>query len=129
MGVVVWPREIFTQGTDGASIGLVKFASIDVPLNLSTDPWLPVLDSVDARQIIAPWQMADPALVRPDWPRADLNLACLNLAGLELAGLELLIGLVFLAAPPPMPKTGKCARCPIPNACVPVSPLLLLPSM
>lgn len=34
--------------------------------------------------------MADPAIVAPDWPRADLNLACY----------EFLIGLVFMAAPP-----------------------------
>ncbi|MCB1387905.1 MAG: type I-E CRISPR-associated protein Cse1/CasA [Rhodobacteraceae bacterium] len=59
-------------------------------LHLLIDPWIPVLDTAGMRRIIAPWQMADPALVRPDWPRADLNLACL----------EFLIGLVFLADPP-----------------------------
>lgn len=42
------------------------------------------------RQVIAPWQMADGDLLRPDWPRPDLNIACL----------ELLIGLVYLADPP-----------------------------
>ncbi len=61
-----------------------------MPLNLISDPWIPVLDTHGARQIIAPWQMTDPDLMRPDWPRADLNIACL----------ELLIGLVFLADPP-----------------------------
>lgn len=61
-----------------------------MPLNLITDPWIPVLDADGARRVIAPWQMADPSLMRPDWPRADLNIACL----------ELLIGLVFLADPP-----------------------------
>lgn len=59
-------------------------------LNLISDPWIPVLDGSGARQVIAPWQMADPDLVRPDWPRPDLNIACL----------ELLIGLVYLADPP-----------------------------
>ena len=59
-------------------------------LNLISDPWIPVIDRQGQRRIIAPWQIADPSLVRPDWPRADLNIACL----------ELLIGLVFLADPP-----------------------------
>ena len=34
--------------------------------------------------------MAEPGILRPDWPRPDLNIACY----------ELLIGLVFLADPP-----------------------------
>lgn len=59
-------------------------------LNLITDRWIPVLDRDGRRRIVAPWDIADPALVRPDWPRADLNIACL----------ELLVGLVFLADPP-----------------------------
>ncbi|MDO5603768.1 MAG: type I-E CRISPR-associated protein Cse1/CasA [Paracoccus sp. (in: a-proteobacteria)] len=59
-------------------------------LNLITDPWIPVFDRDGTRRLIAPWQMADMAIARLDWPRADLNVACL----------ELLIGLVFLADPP-----------------------------
>lgn len=59
-------------------------------MNLITDPWIPTLDTDGARHIIAPWQIANRAWVRFDWPRADLNIACL----------ELLIGLVFLADPP-----------------------------
>lgn len=61
-----------------------------MPLNLITDPWIPVVDASGNRTLIAPWQMADRSLQRIDWPRADLNLGCL----------ELLIGLVFLADPP-----------------------------
>ena len=61
-----------------------------MPLNLVSDPWIPVIDRHGQRRIIAPWQVADADLLRPDWPRADLNIACL----------ELLIGLVFLADPP-----------------------------
>ena len=61
-----------------------------MPLNLISDPWIPVRDRNDERRMIAPWQMADDQLLRPDWPRPDLNLGCL----------ELLIGLVFLADPP-----------------------------
>jgi len=61
-----------------------------MPLNLITDAWIPVRAKDGTRNIIAPWQMADPDLARPDWPRADLNIACY----------ELLIGLVFLADPP-----------------------------
>lgn len=59
-------------------------------LNLIYDQWIPVLDHDGSRRVIAPWQMADAALSRPDWPRPDLNIACL----------ELLIGLVYLADPP-----------------------------
>jgi CRISPR system Cascade subunit CasA len=59
-------------------------------LNLIEDPWIPVLCEDGTRRVIAPWQMADPGLLRPDWPRPDLNIACC----------ELLIGLVFLADPP-----------------------------
>lgn len=59
-------------------------------LNLISDPWIPVLDRNGNRRAIAPWQMADGVLLRPDWPRPDLNIACL----------ELLIGLVYLADPP-----------------------------
>lgn len=42
------------------------------------------------RQIIAPWEAASPEISAPDWPRADFDIACY----------ELLIGLVFMAAPP-----------------------------
>ena len=61
-----------------------------MPLNLISDAWIPVRMKDGARRVIAPHQMADPAIAAPDWPRADLNLACY----------ELLIGLVFMAAPP-----------------------------
>lgn len=61
-----------------------------MPLNLITDAWIPVIDNAGVQRIIAPWQMADTGILRPDWPRADLNIACL----------ELLIGMVFLADPP-----------------------------
>ncbi|BCI67687.1 type I-E CRISPR-associated protein Cse1/CasA [Acetobacter aceti] len=59
-------------------------------LNLINDPWIPVLCTDGSHRIIVPWQMAEPDVVQPDWPRPDLNIACL----------ELLIGLVFLADPP-----------------------------
>lgn len=59
-------------------------------LNLISDPWIPVICSDGARRIIAPWQIAEPGVLAPDWPRPDLNIACH----------ELLIGLVFLADPP-----------------------------
>lgn len=59
-------------------------------LNLISDSWIPVVDHDGTRRIIAPWEMADPSIQRPDWPRADLNIACL----------ELLIGLVYMADPP-----------------------------
>jgi CRISPR system Cascade subunit CasA len=59
-------------------------------LNLIEDPWIPVFCADGARRVIAPWEMAEADILRPDWPRPDLNIAC-N---------ELLIGLVFLADPP-----------------------------
>ncbi len=59
-------------------------------LNLVNDPWVPVRRSDDGPRIIRPDQIAEPGVIFPDWPRADLNIACL----------ELLMGLVFLADPP-----------------------------
>lgn len=61
-----------------------------MPLNLISDAWIPVRGKDGARRVIAPWQIAEPEIDFPDWPRADLNIACL----------ELLIGLVFMADPP-----------------------------
>lgn len=58
-------------------------------LNLINDPWIPVRCRA-GRRVIRPDQIAEPDVLRPDWPRPDLNLACL----------ELLVGLVYLAHPP-----------------------------
>ena len=52
-------------------------------LNLISDPWIPVL-RISGPDTIRPDQIAEPDVVRPAWPRPDLNLACL----------ELLIGMV-----------------------------------
>ncbi|MFN4131195.1 MAG: type I-E CRISPR-associated protein Cse1/CasA, partial [Paracoccaceae bacterium] len=59
-------------------------------LNLLDDPWIPVICEDGARRVIAPWQMGEEGILRPDWPRPDLNLACY----------EFLIGLVYLSDPP-----------------------------
>lgn len=60
-----------------------------MPLNLITDSWIPAIR--DREQVtLRPDQIAEEGVVRPDWPRPDLNLACL----------ELLVGLLFLADPP-----------------------------
>ena len=58
-------------------------------LNLISDPWIPVVRRGGC-DTVRPDQIADPDILRPDWPRPDLNLACL----------ELLIGLTYLAHPP-----------------------------
>ena len=58
-------------------------------LNLVSDSWIPVLRR-SGRDTIRPDQIAEPDVLRPDWPRPDLNLACY----------ELLIGMVYLAHPP-----------------------------
>lgn len=76
-----------------------------MPLNLISDAWIPVLDASGRRRVIAPWQMADPDLLRPDWPRADLNIACL----------ELLIGLVFLVDPPEHVEDWQDRQAPDPE--------------
>lgn len=59
-----------------------------MPLNLISDHWIPV-STTAGRRVIRPDQIAEPGVLFPDWPRADLNIACL----------ELLIGLVYLADP------------------------------
>lgn len=74
-------------------------------LNLISDAWIPVLDREGCRRVIAPWQMADAKLLRPDWPRPDLNVACL----------ELLIGLVLLADPPAEDEEWEERRAPDPE--------------
>lgn len=74
-------------------------------LNLIDDPWIPVILKDGSRRVIAPWQMADSDVIRPDWPRADLNLACL----------ELLIGLVYLADPPEHVEDWDDRRKPDPD--------------
>lgn len=76
-----------------------------MPLNLITDPWISVLARDGTRRTIAPWQMADRELDRPNWPRADLDLACT----------ELLIGLVFLADPPLHDEDWRDPRAPDPD--------------
>ena len=76
-----------------------------MPLNLISDPWIPVRDRNDQRRTIAPWQMADDQLLRPDWPRPDLNLGCL----------EFLIGLVFLADPPENVEDWEERQAPDPD--------------
>lgn len=59
-------------------------------MNLIQDTWIPVRLRDGSQRVIAPYDMAQPDVMFPDWPRPDFNLACL----------ELLIGLVFLADPP-----------------------------
>lgn len=69
---------------EGVSVGYFHL------LNLIEDAWIPVVCEDGARRVIAPWQMAESGVLRPDWPRPDLNIACY----------EFLIGLVFMADPP-----------------------------
>ena len=76
-----------------------------MPINLISDPWIPVLDMGGGQHVVAPWQLADDRFQRPDWPRADLNIACL----------ELLIGLVFLADPPRDAADWRARRAPDPG--------------
>lgn len=76
-----------------------------MPLNLITDPWIPIRCKDGSARVIAPWQMADNAFAFPDWPRADLNVACL----------EFLIGLVFLADPPEDEEDWQDRQAPDPE--------------
>lgn len=57
-------------------------------MNVIADAWIPVR-TTQGQRIIRPDQIAEPDVLFPDWPRADLNIGCL----------ELLIGLVYLADP------------------------------
>ena len=57
-------------------------------MNILLDAWIPVR-ARGGRRVIRPDQIAEPDVLWPDWPRADLNIACL----------ELLVGLVHLADP------------------------------
>ncbi len=74
-------------------------------MNLIKDPWIPVLTRFGMSRVIAPWEMTDPDILRPDWPRADLNLACY----------ELLIGLVFLSDPPAHDEDWEMRQTPDSN--------------
>lgn len=74
-------------------------------LNLISDPWIPVIMSDGTRRVIAPWQIADSAVLRLDWPRPDLNIGCL----------ELLIGLVRLADPPADAEEWEARQAPDPR--------------
>jgi CRISPR system Cascade subunit CasA len=69
---------------------ILSVTEILMPLNLITDQWIPVR-CTGGQRVIRPDQIAEPDVLFPDWPRADLNIACL----------ELLIGLVYLADPAP----------------------------
>lgn len=88
-------------------------------LNLITDPWIPVRTSSGQRNI-RPDQIAEPDVLAPDWPRADLNIACL----------ELLIGLVYMADPPDGPEDWEARQVPDPDrlraALAPLSPAFSL---
>lgn len=57
-------------------------------MNLIDDQWIPVV-TVDGPRTIRPDEIAEPGVLRPNWPRPDLNLACY----------EFLVGLVYLADP------------------------------
>ena len=76
-----------------------------MPLNLVTDPWIPVRMVDGSRRTIRPDQIAEVGVARPDWPRADLNLACY----------ELLIGLVHLADSPEDEEDWEERRRPDPG--------------
>lgn len=73
-------------------------------LNLIVDPWIAVRCRDGSRRTIAPWQMAEPDIVAPDWQRPDFDIACY----------ELLIGLVYLADPPADVTDWKRRRAPDP---------------
>ena len=66
-----------------------QYARVTTMLNLISDPWIPVARR-SGRDTVRPDQIAEPDVLRPDWPRPDLNLACF----------ELLVGLTYLAHPP-----------------------------
>ncbi|MFG6082838.1 type I-E CRISPR-associated protein Cse1/CasA [Paracoccus litorisediminis] len=58
--------------------------------NLIEECWIPVLRKSGETVLVKPGTIASSDLVRPMWPRADLDTNCL----------EFLIGLVYIACPP-----------------------------
>lgn len=74
-------------------------------LNLISDKWIPVRRKDGSETCISPWEIADPSLEFPAWPRPDLNIACL----------ELLAGLVFMADPPRDPADWRAREMPDPD--------------
>lgn len=82
-------------------------------LNLINDAWIPVRCR-SGRRVIRPDQIAEPDVLRPDWPRPDLNLACL----------EFLVGLVYLAHPPQGSddRQNPPAASPLRKAMAPLAP-------
>lgn len=74
-------------------------------LNLISDKWIPVRRKDGTETLIAPWEIADPSLEFPAWPRPDLNIACL----------ELLAGLVFMADPPRDTQDWRARQAPDPD--------------
>lgn len=58
--------------------------------NLLKERWIPVLRKNGETALITPAEISRSDLVRPQWPRSDLDTGCL----------ELLIGLVYIACPP-----------------------------
>lgn len=73
-------------------------------LNLMRDAWIPVRTSAGRRHI-RPAEIADPAIISCDWPRADMNLACL----------ELLVGLVAAVDAPEDDEEWEERRAPDPD--------------
>lgn len=58
--------------------------------NLLESPWLPILCKNGQVLNLRPSDITRSDLVRPSWPRPDLDIGCL----------ELLVGLVYIACPP-----------------------------
>ncbi len=89
-----WPRTVARRNRSGGGSSVILADKLrwggTMALNLINDRWIPVRRADQGPSVIRPDEMADPAVVFPAWPRADLNIACL----------ELLIGLVFLGDPP-----------------------------
>lgn len=61
-----------------------------MPLNLITDRWIPAVLRNGSVRAIAPYEVADDAVMALAWPRPDFKVACM----------ELLVGLVYLVDPP-----------------------------
>ena len=56
-------------------------------LNLITDPWLPAIHH--GQQVaLRPDQIAEEGIVRPDWPRADLNPGSVSPGSSQGSGLK-----------------------------------------
>ena len=76
-GWLIVARHTASGCSASKGMNLYRSKKTRMSLNLITDPWLPAIH--DGQQVaLRPDQIAEEGIVRPDWPRADLNPGSTN---------------------------------------------------